>query len=262
MSDLYEFQDLKAYLLSQGFNVKAGEGYKIIREDFNVAYKEGKIEFNADGIYFQDEEGRQHKGYIFQPKYRVNDFGFPKFHLFKCKTIETFLQKKIFDQYYLYSTANVNDIIERNTDEVFKDVSLCLCENCRRILRMMQQEEFENTEDFYNVMGGGNTMEGDLEVDLFGYVREWRRISAFYRKKKNYTCEKCGIRLDGINKRFLEVHHIDGDKLHNSENNLKCLCIECHSNVDEFHKRNYESRANQIRLKKFFELKSAYHFRD
>ena len=38
----------------------------------------------------------------------------------------------------------------------------------------------------------------------------------------------------------LEVHHIDGDKLNNDEDNLSLLCPNCHALTDTFRSRNMQ----------------------
>ena len=71
----------------------------------------------------------------------MDKYGLPKFHIFECETIRNFLDKGVFDQYYSFSTANTNDIIERKTGKEFKNVSLSLCGYCRHMLHNMQAEE-------------------------------------------------------------------------------------------------------------------------
>ena len=46
-------------------------------------------------------------------------------------------------------------------------------------------------------------------------------------------------------KQYMHVHHKNGDKLNNKENNLQCLCLYCHANVDERHKKNLTTGANK-----------------
>jgi predicted HNH restriction endonuclease len=53
---------------------------------------------------------------------------------------------------------------------------------------------------------------------------------------KAYRCEDCGWQpTNNYQKRFIHTHHQNGDKTNNKEENLKVLCIECHSNVDGYH---------------------------
>ena len=154
----------------------------------------------------------------------------------------------------MFSTADKNTITERSTHEVFKDVSLSLCNHCRKML-FDEQKNISNTEDFFESLGGlDNSSAREKEVDLFGYIKEWPKISEKYREKQNYTCENCNVVLEGFNKWYLEVHHIDGNKMNNNITNLKCLCIKCHSQINERHKENYSARFNQKRLAAFEKL--------
>ena len=93
-----------------------------------------------------------------------------------------------------------------------------------------------------------------------GYLRMWEQISEAYRESKNWTCEDCKVKLFD-DKKYLQVHHIDGDITHNNRNNFQALCILCHSlehknkvdsflklGLDEFiDKFNGELNANKIR---------------
>ena len=54
---------------------------------------------------------------------------------------------------------------------------------------------------------------------------------------------------------YCQVHHKNGDKLNNRTNNLICLCVACHSNVDARHKDNFSTKANQELLKSFEKYK-------
>lgn len=256
MSELYGFKKLKEFLKKKGISVKEGTGYQIIRIGIGEKeIKNEKISFDGFGIYYVDKKGIKHQGYMYQHSFLVSVHGLPKYHVLKCKTIQSFLDNQIWNKYYRFSTAKTNDIEERFHPEiVYKDVSLQLCGFCRSILVEMQLEESETTEDFFNKLGG-NEEEApqDIEVDMFGYVKEWPKISKSYRASQQYTCEKCGIVLTGLNKRFLDVHHINGNKQDNKEMNLQCLCVRCHSEIDVHHMENFKRRANSARLKAFVE---------
>ena len=279
MSELYTFDALKKFLKNNGCIVGDSKGYKLIRVDFEEAYTNGKIDFKSTGIFYLDENGFKRQGYMYQTRYLVDKYGLPKFHIFECETIRNFLDKGVFDQYYSFSTANTNDIIERKTGKEFKNVSLSLCGYCRHMLHNMQAEELfgedmvgikallvnsvSNTQGFYDALGGSeqNEMPEQVDIDMFGYVKEWQKISEYIREKHQYVCENCGVILNGFNKRFLEVHHINGNQLDNREYNLKCLCIRCHSEIDKRHKENYQvSRSNRIRLQQYLKCLSKGEF--
>ena len=81
---------------------------------------------------------------------------------------------------------------------------------------------------------------------------DWEKISREFRESHNYTCEECGITIeDPFDRQFIQVHHKNGDKTDNNPKNLKCLCINCHANVDSTHKKNFNRGANAILLDDF-----------
>lgn len=56
--------------------------------------------------------------------------------------------------------------------------------------------------------------------------------------KRGNKCECCG-NTSWLGKPIhLEVHHVDGNKTNNDENNLVLLCPNCHSYTDNFRGRN------------------------
>ena len=56
----------------------------------------------------------------------------------------------------------------------------------------------------------------------------WDPLSLWYRKEQGWKCEHCNIDLKDKS-RFLHTHHIRGHG-YNRPEDLKALCIECHSN--------------------------------
>ena len=63
--------------------------------------------------------------------------------------------------------------------------------------------------------------------EIFHENAYWKALSDWYRKEQDWMCENCGIDLSS-KKNFLDAHHIRG-RAYNSPENLKALCVECHS---------------------------------
>lgn len=55
----------------------------------------------------------------------------------------------------------------------------------------------------------------------------WTALSRRYRAEQHWICENCGIDLQS-RREFLDTHHIRGHA-YNSPDDLKALCVECHS---------------------------------
>jgi hypothetical protein len=91
-----------------------------------------------------------------------------------------------------------------------------------------------------------------------GYVINWQQISKAFRETKNYKCESCSYKLNDMQfSKFIQTHHINSfDKLNNKRSNLKCLCVKCHSEVDDYHRKQFASIENQLLLAEFDEYKS------
>lgn len=84
------------------------------------------------------------------------------------------------------------------------------------------------------------------------YPDNWHSISQDYRRKMHYTCERCGITLSaGVVSYYLDVHHLDGNKQNNDPSNLQCLCVDCHSQVNEAHQRVFSRGDEAQRLREF-----------
>jgi hypothetical protein len=250
MSELYKFEKLEKQLTEWGFPViNTQSRFQAIRVDFDAhtfkeAVRNGKIQFGTDGIYLS-HEGREWKGYMYMPKYKVKLYGdMPRFHLKRCEKIEELFTMG-YGKLYEWSNNELNDITDRYTREVYKNQTLKLCKHCRNLIIGVN---IKNTEDFFNTLD----TEQHKETDINGYVIKWTKISNQYRENKNYTCESCGIKpKNSIDKRYWHVHHKDGNKMNNKESNLECLCVLCHSHKDLHHEANFNKTRMQRELESF-----------
>ena len=61
--------------------------------------------------------------------------------------------------------------------------------------------------------------------------------------KREWKCECCGLNEWMGESLPLEIHHIDGNRLNNSLDNLQILCPNCHSQTPNWRSRNQKGYA-------------------
>ena len=234
---IYKFSKLEEKMDSWGFpKLNTNSGFRVIKTDFEKEYKAGNIRFGDDGIYLTIN-GEEHKGYMYMPTYRIEHYGsVSRFHLVRCDVIDKFITANRFKTFYRWSNDKNNDITDRDTNIVHKSEVLHLCSKCKSLI----MDSIDDTEDFFSTLNSDEQEKTTTEVDIFGYDKHWQKISKLYRKKHNYSCEHCGLKITNRSDyRYLHVHHINGKKDINTESNLKCLCSLCHSQVDKVHNVNF-----------------------
>ena len=119
-----------------------------------------------------------------------------------------------------------------------------ICKNCGKEFKLYQgtsgkycsqtcQREYEYEEWLKRWKSG-------LEDGVSGGYSVSKRIRRYLFEKFDSKCEKCG--WGEINEYTgnvpLQIHHIDGNCLNNSEENLQLLCPNCHSLTENFGSRN------------------------
>ncbi|TLF45937.1 HNH endonuclease [Halomonas urmiana] len=85
-------------------------------------------------------------------------------------------------------------------------------------------EFFQHYESFFNEHPAPKPQTHEEK----GYTRDWPEVSRAYRASKDYTCESCGVTLNG-HRHLLHTHHLNGVRDNNADANLRALCADCHS---------------------------------
>jgi len=181
-----------------------------------------------------------------------------KYHIYDCNTITKMFNSgrnhryKINNRtdgtfYYTFSD------LQGATLKINENQKLNVCKNC--LAKYLQKSRPDNNdvkkfnlEQFYNSSSSffsnfdTSTLEKGEYAKADVYSHLWNKISTQVKIKRNYTCEECGYKpKNDFEKKYIHTHHINGDKRNNGDDNLKVLCIKCHSEVDSFHNRIKQS---------------------
>ena len=252
---IHSFGGLKSLLSSLGYHIKKAEGYKAI-DVADVTLEEirsGAMEFTDDGI-FVTTEGVKRQIFLYKRDYHLELYGKPRFHIRKCQTIQAFMDTA--GTIPQYRRANTDTVWVHDIDDGMEDKEITSLPLCKYCLKMVQYAfPSMTTADFVELLKNAEDAEaeGDIEVDIFGYTKDWETKSRGFRELHNYTCECCGLHITNpYDQHFIHVHHRNGRKIDNRFSNLQCLCLRCHSEVDDNHRnRLTESSANRIIFKEF-----------
>ena len=260
MKVLYDFQNqvankskrnsekLSDFLDRKGYPSVSPRDIPILRVELHKEEQDNNIVFRSDGVYLI-RNGVEYRGYMYLKKYWINyngEFKLPRFHITKCSTVLE-IEKRID---FVWHNSNEAEILDRSTHQIYK-ANLDLCWNCQKESTAI----IKTTQQFYEEIQlehANKVLKKDMKLDINGYVLgEWQQISRRYKEKQNYTCEKCNIQMEGVDKRYIHTDHKNGDKTRNIESNFDCLCILCHCYKDELHRENFGKRRMKSELKSF-----------
>jgi len=68
------------------------------------------------------------------------------------------------------------------------------------------------------------------------YPPSWKEIADRRKAEEGYRCERCRHSNRPSTGHTLTVHHLDGDKSNNTDENLAVLCQRCHLRIQRIRK--------------------------
>lgn len=170
----------------------------------------------------------------------------PKFHFSDCKTLQNMRRSHRFDRFVIASRDDGLFLLHYIRSGHRTDKRLEVCQNCLDLLnykdfrldmpnhiRWKAVREF-SIDDFFaaypKTLHHSMPTYTDQTAPTNDYSPDFSRISRAYRQKRNWLCETCEIPLSkDVMQRYLHVHHINGLKNENNDENLKAVCIHCHA---------------------------------
>ncbi len=203
--------------------------------------------------------------FLYIRDHSVNFFGkrkkYKKVHFRNCQTLHDMKESGRFNRYQ-YTTRTDNQYLIEFSGGKTEERLLYPCQYC---LKESNYKNFANLHRFFDVeerdviikkFDAKESM--DYMEDMFldyahqqrhassrsGYPKDFYRISREFRRRKNFTCEKCHVCLEKFT-RLTDCHHKEFVKSETDPNKLECLCKLCHADIHN-HYKVFDKDANII----------------
>lgn len=186
---------------------------------------------------------------IFLPEYHDKLYKKnPVIHVYNCNTTDD-LSKKM-----KVTNSSNNSFYSKDQNKSVTQ-NLQVCKKCLRNLNKNYKLKLGlNTFNYFVLSLEENNRTRQTVLDNNGYIINWNQVSYCYREIKQFKCEKCNFTASNESQyKFLHTHHKDRNKLNNIRSNFQCLCVECHSTIDDYHIEifKFEGLAALIEFKNF-----------
>lgn len=194
----------------------------------------------------------------------------PRYHLCNCKTLVKMSQNGHFDKYVVSARVDgefpINIIKGHKPNPDLRHLPVCKnCLDClsfkgfnSQTMNRNRKERFVaefSPEHFFVVYPRSLHIEKPKydsdTAPLNEYPSNFRELSERLRRENAWRCQQCHRILSHSNlRRFLHVHHVNGDRSDNTRQNLKILCVACHADKPRHqHIRNTPAYAEFLKLK-------------
>lgn len=166
-----------------------------------------------------------------------------RIHVAECSTLEFMRETGRFKRYDVINRVDglfpVFGYEYRSRQSLEGEADLGVCKNCLKILNYhgyasqggaVKAKVFNDFsfEKFFEVYSSYfKSLPTTNHKAISHYTADWPAISAKVRSELDYTCEQCGVDLNG-EKQLLHTHHVNGNKSDNERSNLRVLCADCH----------------------------------
>lgn len=217
----------------------SGDGIEVSWDDLTVlangtlAYKDSRVLlYIRDVTYFGD------------------DFSEPRYHVATCRTIESMHSQRRIERYVIATEPNgvfrMNILTGGGIRTERK--RLRVCQNCldaisfngfglymQRRQRMQYVNDFTPEQFFAQYPQSPHTRlpsHNSEGAPLNDYTKDFPAISRKLREEAGWRCSAPTCRrilAAQALRRYLQVHHIDGNRWNNDPTNLKVVCIACHA---------------------------------